>query len=689
MKQKYPNPQILLNSYSEIFFLSGWRAGLALLLVTLLNPPVGVAGLCSVISAYLFSRLIGMQEQFMQSGFFTYNALLVGLSIGYLFDISGLTLFLVATAGILSFVLSVMLNSIFSYYLKLPILSMPFVIVSSIYWLASQGFGELYVDGIYVHQPVFTMTMPLWAEGFLTSLGAILFVPEPLSGLVIAMLIFLHSRILFFLAVTGYYLGALLSGMLTGGYLPVYTDTTYFNYILISMALGGVFLVPSPRSYLVSAIGVAISTILLSATQLFWSSYGLPVFTLPFNLVVLGFLYTMGTIGFPLVARTIRETPEDTLDEYISQTSRFGNPCCEVGLPFSGNWSVWQGFDGEWTHKGKWQHAYDFVITRNANTCATDGATLEDYYAWGKPVVSPCRGRVIRVVSNLPDNPPGCVNRQQNWGNLVIIESIEGWYVELSHFAQHSIEVIEGQWVEYGTVLGSCGNSGYSAQPHIHMQVQSSSHIGAPTLPFRLKSYICNNQFTPHGLPNVGEDIEPAHSDNGLEFLMAFPQDTRLVYKKQFAGQPATLLELTVRINDSGESYFDSGKGRLFFNHDEYSFYFYRLEGNDPDLAFMFTALPRMPFSFRHKMEWHDSPPLGAVLPGWKNRLLGFFKSLQPLISSSNYRAFWARPDLIQGILIRGNASQGELVEVLLDNKRGISEMRVGEQRMTLQEIQT
>jgi len=689
MKSLLDTSGMLLNSYSEIFFLRGRLMGLVLLLVTMLNPHVGIAGLFSVLSAYQFSRLIGMQQQFMQSGFFTYNALLVGLSIGYLFSLGALTLFLIAVAGVLSFVLSVMLNSIFSYYLKLPILSLPFVIVSSISWLASQGYGGLYVDGLYIHQAIIDITLPMWLEGFLSALGAILFSPQPLGGLIIAAVILIHSRILFGLAVAGYYLGALLSSLLAGYHVPVFTDINHFNYILIAMALGGVFLVPSPRSYLIAATGVAIATVLLSAVRLFWANYGIPVFTLPFNLVTLGFLYVMGTVGFPLVAKNIRRSPEETLDEYISHTRRFGEACCEISLPFSGDWTVWQGFDGQWTHRGQWQHAYDFVIQRNGKTHATDGQRLGDFYAWGKPVLSPCRGRVIKVVSNLPDNPPGHVNGQHNWGNLIILETMAGWYVEISHFAQHSIEVSEGQWLEPGAQIGLCGNSGYSAQPHIHIQVQTTAQVGAPTLPFRIRSYRLNNQFIPGGLPQEGDVVEPLYADRALEFRMAFPLDTELVYQSMHGDHGNDEFSLRVCMNDQGESYFDSGKGQLFFTNDDNSFYFYRLEGDDAQLALMFSALPRIPLVYRQHMSWQDSPPMAAVRHGWSRQLIDMIRAWNPQAGKSSYRAHWARQGLIHGVLSRGGRAKDELVEVILHDRLGFSELRVGEQRLILREAHT
>jgi len=678
---------VFINSYTELFFIHSRLSGGLLLLVTMLNPNVGIAGLFSVISAYLFSRLIGMEKSFVESGFFTYNALLVGLSVGYLFSLGGLSLYLVAAAGVLSFVLSIMLNSIFSYYLKLPILSLPFVIVSTVTWLASQGYGGLYVSGPYAHGTDLLLTLPPWLEGFFISLGAILFTPQPLAGAVIALVIFWHSRILFLLAAMGYYLGAVLSAMLGGEWQAIFADINHFNYILIAMTLGGVYLVPSPRGYLIAAIGVAVGTLLLSAVRLFWANYGIPVFTLPFNLVTLAFLYMLGIIGFPLVAKNVRATPEQTLDDYLSTSLRFGAEGRIISLPFTGRWCVWQGFDGEWTHQGSLRHAYDFVIARSGKTHEGIGEQLSHYFAWRKPVLAPCRGRVVCVVANHPDNPPGHVDSQNNWGNLVIIESDAGGWVELSHFAQHSVSVQEGQWVEVGTQLGLCGNSGYSSQPHIHIQVQMSAAIGAPTQPFCFAGYLEEGCFVSHGRPDTGIDVEPLFADRGLEFRTAFPLETTLHYWAVEEGSPPQQLDIRVCMSELGESYFDSGQGKLFFARDLHSFYFYRLEGNDPGLALLFSAVPRMPLSYRHDMQWQDAPPLAAVVGGWQRHFIDLLRAVRHQVGRSHYQARWCSGGLIQGVLRRVGSSAEELVEVELHPRLGFSKLRVGEKRLILEEV--
>ena len=61
-------------------------------------------------------------------------------------------------------------------------------------------------------------------------------------------------------------------------------------------------------------------------------------------------------------------------------------------------------------------------------------------------------------------------------GNHVLIDS-EGVVVAVCHLQQGSITVRPGERVRTGDVLGRCGNSGNSTEPHVHVQVIDSRDI--------------------------------------------------------------------------------------------------------------------------------------------------------------------------------------------------------------------
>ena len=93
-------------------------------------------------------------------------------------------------------------------------------------------------------------------------------------GVLVSLLILQYSRILFLLAVMGYYLGAVIKGLMIGSIGNAFLDGNSFNYVLVAMALGGTFLVPSLRSTLLAAIGVAVTPFILDASAALGRSRG-------------------------------------------------------------------------------------------------------------------------------------------------------------------------------------------------------------------------------------------------------------------------------------------------------------------------------------------------------------------------------------------------------------------------------
>ncbi len=674
----------LLNSYSEIVFLRNPIVGFVIMLASFIDPNIGISGILAVISAYMFARFIHAHETFLSSGFYTYNPLLVGFSIGYLFKFQLLTAIFIVVASILTFLITVILADIFYRYLRLPILSIPFVIVSSLIYLATYSFSNLFVNYLYPKQVGFE-TGILWLDSFMRSLGAIFFFPNVLFGMLIFLSVAFVSRILAFVSVLGYLVGMLIVFLLTGSLEVALRDVNAFNYILSSIAIGSIFLVPSVHSYILSVLATALSVILVFAVNNFWTLFGVPVFTLPFNMVSLSFIYVLGLFRYRFIPNYVGRTPEETLNNYISLTSRFGGYSISISLPFSGEWTVWQGFDGKWTHKGVWKYAYDFVITDDSGkTYRNEGYKLEDYYCFRKPVLSPVRGRVVKVVNNLPDNPIGKVDMKNNWGNLVIIYDERGFFVELSHFLQNSISVKEGDWVEIGTFLGLCGNSGYSPQPHIHVQVQLSDYVGAPTVPFSFSSYLSNNIFHYNSNPKEGERLKPTFPDKHLSNVFSFPLDMYLKFRME-KGNTSYERSFRVSTDELGYHYIGDGRNRLYFYRTHELFYFYRLDGSDEILKLLFKVLPRIPLTYQKGMIWKDVLPMNINFPKHYYELLMFLISFKHDLLSVKYDARFLDERTVEVKINFGN--RRESYSVKLSDVWGIDEVLSKDVKLKLLEV--
>ncbi|MCR8845834.1 M23 family metallopeptidase [Paenibacillus sp. SC116] len=144
-------------------------------------------------------------------------------------------------------------------------------------------------------------------------------------------------------------------------------------------------------------------------------------------------------------------------------------------LPFDGEWFVgWGGHNVIENYHYAYEtqrYALDLVVTKKGKSFKGSGKNNEDYYAFGKKVLSPADGTVVEIVTDIPDNVPGEMNPEQTAGNYVIIDHGNNEYSLLAHFKQHSIKVKKGDKIKTGDYLGDCGNSGNSSEAHIHYQV--------------------------------------------------------------------------------------------------------------------------------------------------------------------------------------------------------------------------
>jgi murein DD-endopeptidase MepM/ murein hydrolase activator NlpD len=79
---------------------------------------------------------------------------------------------------------------------------------------------------------------------------------------------------------------------------------------------------------------------------------------------------------------------------------------------------------------------------------------------------------VRRIQDGEPDSPIGTRDKNNAFGNYVVVEASPTECVYLGHMQNASIVVREGETVTAGQLLGKCGNSGNITGSHIHVHVQ-------------------------------------------------------------------------------------------------------------------------------------------------------------------------------------------------------------------------
>jgi hypothetical protein len=164
-------------------------------------------------------------------------------------------------------------------------------------------------------------------------------------------------------------------------------------------------------------------------------------------------------------------------------------PAVSLELPFEGLWRVTQGHSCSSNHRSggfggdfSWDFAALGPSGRSVNDQYERSGRNVDSYTFGRPVLAPIAGRVVRAVDGVPDNeglktfPRRSLLESAErpawiFGNFVVLDLGEGHHVLLGHLQEGSVAVRAGEAVRPGDLLGRGGNSGNTIDPHLHLQV--------------------------------------------------------------------------------------------------------------------------------------------------------------------------------------------------------------------------
>jgi hypothetical protein len=186
----------------------------------------------------------------------------------------------------------------------------------------------------------------------------------------------------------------------------------------------------------------------------------------------------------------------------------------KLSLPFSSEWSIFWGGDTKALnlHNGiKFQqYAFDIVINGvDGRSYKTDGRSNSDYYVFGEKILAPADAIVVLAVDGVADNIPGKVNTMYVPGNSVMLKTANNEYLFFAHFKQNTVNVKEGDVIKKGQLLGRCGNSGNSSEPHLHFHIQDRLGFDIAT---GIKCYFeriyVNGKVMDDHSPTKGEKIE-------------------------------------------------------------------------------------------------------------------------------------------------------------------------------------
>lgn len=609
--------EALLRAYAAVLFCDSPRVGAWFMLVTWCSPRAAAAGLIALACSALWTRLFTISSAGAPH---LLNALLVGLFMGAFYPFDWRLVAWLAGASLFTTLCAHWFAALLWRAGKLPVLSLPFVLACWFGVLASPWRHA--VSNLRDPFGAASFLLPVATEGFFASLGWLFLVPYPIAGALLFAGLLVASRYLALLALAGYAAGQTalwLSG--SSG-----ADLYGFNYMLAAMALGGIYAVPSRIAFATAAAGGAIAAWVALALGAVLQPLQLPLLTLPFIAGVYLWLGALGARAENRAPRLVLDAPEAPERSYerarIAQVRGSSLDSVALMAPFFGEWRVAQSFDGPHTHRSPWQHALDVEIVEAGSNRRGAADDQRDYFCFGIPVVAPAAAQVVKMRDDLADMPPGEADIANNWGNFLLLRTAGGENILLAHLKQGSVRAKPGEWVVAGQQVASCGSSGRAPEPHLHLHVQSSDRLGAPTRPFHLVNVLVREdggegEFRLCDVPAEGELVSSAPRDEALAGALRMPQGKVITYRLtgKSPGRGAERIQLRSERTLLGQSRLHGASGAsAAFEETPYAIgHFDREGGRDPLLDLWLLCLGLTPLSTSASL-WHDRPAL-ALLP--------------------------------------------------------------------------
>jgi hypothetical protein len=179
--------------------------------------------------------------------------------------------------------------------------------------------------------------------------------------------------------------------------------------------------------------------------------------------------------------------------------------CCDIDthhrrglLTVDGDLVVPQRFAIDW-----------MMLDRRHRAWVGDPARLSSYFSYGQPLIAAAAGTVVIARDGIADSSPPHNPKPPPLagltGNYVTLRIRPGIYLLYAHMKPGSVRVQVGEHVGRGQLLGALGNSGNSATPHVHIQVQITPSFVSDGMPFVFNRFEFLGQITePFSDENLG-----------------------------------------------------------------------------------------------------------------------------------------------------------------------------------------
>ncbi len=665
--------QSTMNSYSLMFFSLNNVFALVILLVTFFTPYVGLCGLVSVVLINLFAFFLGFNRDEIRNGIFGFNALFLGLALGYEFTFNAPFVALFITAVLTLLLLTVWLKGLFTIY-NLPFLSFPFILSYWVVSLASSHLLGIHLDENHIYTVNDTMrhqdssfyqlvhsadTLNIFpfALIYFKTLAGTFFQSGVLGGILVALGLLYFSRIAFSLSVIGFFFAYFFYSVFGADVTDLNYNLVGANFIFLAIAIGCFFLIPNTYSYITVIVLIPVLILIALAFSKILGILQLKAYSLSFSFVCTAFLFMLNHRWLQKYLHVVTLqyfSAEKTIYKYLNSIQRFKNEhLYKISLPFSGEWNVSQGYDGKITHLGDWSKALDFVIVDSkSNTYREPGfretISRESFYCYNKEILAPFDGYVYDIINQVEENDVGDMDTEKNWGNTVILNHLNGLFSQISHIKKDSFTVFIGEYVTKGTLLATCGNSGRSPEPHIHFQLQTTPLVGAKTMPYPISYFIerkgIEKTLKISAVPDEGSFISNVQVNELLILSFSFLPGHKMSFKNEKTLENINWEVFTDAFNRT-YIYCEKSKSYAYFINDGVMLYFTDFEGDKNSLLFSFyLAAYRQLLGYYENIKIKDSVPLIH----FNNKIVQFFQDFVApfyLFTKANHSSTFAYAD--------------------------------------------
>jgi urea transporter len=288
----------VISGYAQIAFTDNTFSGLLMIFATYLASPIAaLSGVWATFVATVAAHIFGVPKGAIKCGVYGFNPALAGLAIGILcvFPDMGRLLLFSGIAGIFCVVFQMALVSLLSKW-DVPPLALPYCITMTILIPATLSLSGLQVSGIAqgffeVGQASGPWTSGEFVTAALNGLAQVLWVDNPLTGILYLVAVLMASRIDVLSIIIGTVASTLLAIALGLPKGMVFAGIFGYNAVLVMHVLTRGFLI-NARTYLFAVIMASLTVVLGAGFRVIMAPIGaISFFAIPYAVTcVLAFL---------------------------------------------------------------------------------------------------------------------------------------------------------------------------------------------------------------------------------------------------------------------------------------------------------------------------------------------------------------------------------------------------------------